>query len=77
MESEFFSLSFVSSHLSIFLFYSLIFLSQRRQEPGTYGPQRSVRPLREAQTDPRSSEWEQTEDQDHKVLPQPHLERDL
>lgn len=46
-----FFLFFLPSHLSIFL-------SQRGQEPGTDGPQRSVRPLREAQTDPRSSQWE-------------------
>jgi len=51
--------------------------SQRGQEPGPHGPQRSVGPLREAQTDPRSAQREQTEDQDHQVLPQPHLERDL
>lgn len=48
--------------------------SRRGQESGSYGPERSVRPLREAQTDPRSPQREQAEDQDHKVLPQPHLE---
>lgn len=51
--------------------------SQRGEEPGAHGPQRPVRPLREAQADPRSQEREQAEDQDHQMLPQPHLERDL
>lgn len=48
--------------------------SQRGQEPGAHGPQRPVRPLRQAQTDPRSQEWEQAEDQDHQVLPESGLE---
>lgn len=51
--------------------------SQRGQEPGSHGPQRSVRPLREAEAGPGPSQREQAEDQDHQVLPQPHLERDL
>lgn len=51
--------------------------SQRGQESGSHGPQRSVGPLREAEADPGPSQREQTEDQDHQVLPQPHLERDL
>lgn len=41
-------LSFLSYLLPLFLFYSFIVPSQRGQESGSYGPQRSVRPLREA-----------------------------
>lgn len=48
--------------------------SQRSEEPGAHGPQWPVRPLRQAQTDPRSQEWEQAEDQDHQMLPQSCLE---
>lgn len=51
--------------------------SQRGEEPGAHGPQRPVRPLCQTQADPRSQEWEQAEDQDHQMLPQPHLEWDL
>ena len=62
--------------LSLPLFFSLfIFHSRWSQKPDSHGPQWFVRSLRKTQAHPRPKERDQTEDQDHPLLAQPHLER--
>lgn len=59
------------------LFSVLSPLSDRGSKPDPHGPQRSVWPLCEDQAHPGPQERDQAEDQDHPLLPQPHLEREL
>lgn len=51
--------------------------SARGPKPDAHGPERTVRPLRETQTDSRPQEPQQTEDQNHPLHAEPRLERKL
>lgn len=61
----------------IFLSTVCLLVSGRRQKSDPDGSQRPVWSLRQAQAHPWPQEWDQEEDQNHPLQPQPQMERDF
>lgn len=66
-----------SSFALIYLSTLYLLVSGWRQKSDPDGPQRPVWSLRQAQAHPWPQKWDQEEDQNHPLQPQPQMERDF